>query len=152
MTLEKKWNQIWNKLLSENKNINCLLLPVASLATAVWSLPYYQILNKVGDLRREKSHYHPANGYKFVLRFHFWCSCDNFTCYASAFKPLTAGAQRFPSGILREYASDIPIIKDKHARSPESIWCLNSFRLVSFFHLFFISFLPLFHFIRFLSA
>ena len=62
----------------------------------------------MGDLRREKSHYHPANGYKFVLRFHFWCSCDNFTCYASAFKPLTAGAQRFPSGILREYASDIP--------------------------------------------
>ena len=56
VTLEKKRNRIWNQRISENKRLDCLPLLLASLATAALSLPYYQILNEVSDLLREKSH------------------------------------------------------------------------------------------------
>ena len=108
VTLEKKWNRIWNQHLSKNKSLDCLSLPVVSVANAPWSLPCYQILNEVSDLRREKSHYYLENGYRFVLQFYFWCSYDNFSCYESPFKRFTAGAEHFPSGILREWVSVFP--------------------------------------------
>ena len=82
---------------------------MASLATASWSLPYYQILNEIGDLRRKKLHYNFENGYTFVAKFYFQCSYNNFTCYLSDFERFTAGAELFRSGILREWASDFPI-------------------------------------------
>ena len=59
-------------------------------------------MNEVGDLRREKTHYHLENGYRLVLQFHFCCSHENFACYVSVFKRFTAGTERFPSEILRE--------------------------------------------------
>ena len=102
VTLEKKWNRIWNQRLSKNKSLDYLPLPVVSLATATWSFTYYWILNEELDLRRKKPHNYFENSYLMDVQFHFWCSYENFTCYLSAFEPFSAGAELFPSGILQD--------------------------------------------------
>ena len=102
VTLEKKWNRIWNQRFSKNKSLDYLPLPVVSLATAPWSFTYYWKLNEELDLRRKKPHNYFENSCLMDVQFHFWCSYGNFTCYVRVFKRFTAGAERSPSEILRE--------------------------------------------------
>ena len=100
VTLEKKWNRIWNQLFSKNKSPDCLPLLVVSLAIAVWSFACYQILNEELNLRRKKPHDYFENGDMMDVQFHFSSSYENFMCYLSALEPFSAGAELFLSRIL----------------------------------------------------
>ena len=100
VTLEKNWNRIWNQRFSKNKNLDCLPLLVASLATAAWSFTYYYILNGELDLRRKKPHNNFENGCMMDVQLYSWRFYENLTCYLISFKPFTAGTELFLSRIL----------------------------------------------------
>ena len=53
-------------------------------------------------MRRKKPYDYFENGDMMDVQFNFFSSYEIIMCYLSAFEPITAGAELFLSGILRE--------------------------------------------------